>query len=73
MNLKMREVKVDKDGVVSMLDTKKLYILEVHFRDAYNGNFRLEPHYYICVTNEFGVTKFVENCTGYRDRLVLFE
>mgnify|MGYP006910583068 FL=1 len=69
----MREVKVDKDGVVSMLDTKKLYILEVHFRDAYNGNFRLEPHYYICVTNEFGVTKFVENCTGYRDRLVLFE
>ena len=67
MNLKMREVKVDKDGVVSMLDTKKLYILEVHFRDAYNGNFRLEPHYYICVTNEFGVTKFVENCTGYRD------
>ncbi len=63
----MREVKVDKDGVVSMLDTKKLYILEVHFRDAYNGNFRLEPHYYICVTNEFGVTKFVENCTGYRD------
>jgi len=67
MNLKMREVKVGKDGVMPILDTKKLYILEVHFRDAYNGNFRLEPHYYICVTNEFGVTKFVENCTGYRD------
>ena len=63
----MREVKVDKDGVVSMLDTKKLYILEAHFRDVYNGNFRLEPHYYICITGWDGFTRFVNNSIIHRD------
>ena len=63
----MREVKVGKDGVVPILDTKKLYILEVHFRDAYNGNFRLEPHYYVCITNKDGVTSFVENSIMNKD------
>jgi hypothetical protein len=57
----MREVKVGKDGVVPILDTKKLYILEVHFRDIYNRNFMSEPHYYVCITNKDGVTSFVEN------------
>ncbi len=63
----MREVKVGKDGVVPILDTKKLYILEVHFRDVYNGNFRLEPHYYVCITNKDGVTSFVENSIMNKD------
>ena len=57
----MREVKVGKDGVVPILDTKKLYILEVHFRDVYNGNLRLEPYYYVCITSKDGVTSFVKN------------
>ena len=63
----MREVKVGKDGVVPILDTKKLYILEVHFRDAYNGNFRSEPHYYVCITGKDGVTSFVENSIMNKD------
>lgn len=62
----MRQIKVGKDGVVPILDTSKLYVMEVYFQDRYNGNFLLEPKYYICSTNEFGITKFVENCTGYR-------
>ena len=63
----MREVKVGKDGVVPILDTKKLYILEAHFRDVYNGNFRLEPHYYICITGWDGFTRFVNNSIIHRD------
>ena len=53
----MREVKVGKDGVVPILDTKKLYILEV----------QSEPHYYVCITNKDGVTSFVENSIMNKD------
>ena len=64
----MREVKVGKDGVVPILSTKKLYILEVHFRDIFHGNFLSEPHYYVCITNKDGVTSFVKNSIIHRDR-----
>ena len=63
----MRQIKVGKDGVVPILDTKKLYILEVHFRDIYNRNFMSEPHYYVCITNKDGVTSFVENSIMNKD------
>ena len=63
----MREVKVGKDGVVPILSTKKLYILEVHFRDAFHENLRLEPYYYVCITNKDGVTSFVENSIMNKD------
>jgi len=63
----MREVKVGKDGVMPILNTKKLYILEVHFRDIYNRNFMSEPHYYVCITNKDGVTSFVENSIMNKD------
>ena len=57
----MRQIKVGKDGVVPILDTSKLYVMEVYFQDRYNGNFLLEPLYYACVQEKEGVTWFVRN------------
>ena len=63
----MREIKVGKDGVVPILDTSKLYVMEVYFQDRYNGNFLLEPKYYICITGWDGFTRFVNNSIIHRD------
>lgn len=63
----MREIKVGRDGVVPILDTKKLYIMEVYFRDVYNGNLRLEPNYYVCITDNDGIARFVKNSIINRD------
>lgn len=65
----MREIKVGRDGVVPILDTKKLYIMEVYFRDVYNGNLRLEPNYYVCITDNdgIGIARFVKNSIINRD------
>lgn len=59
----MREIKVGRDGVVPILDTKKLYIMEVYFRERNGEYFCLEPHYYVCVIDNDGITSFVKNST----------
>ncbi len=59
----MRQIKVGKDGVVPILDTSKLYVMEVYFQDRYNGSFLSlsEPKYYVCVQEKEGVAWFVRN------------
>lgn len=59
----MREIKVDNDGVVPILDTKKLYVMEVNFRDVLSGRLLPGLYYYICTKENNGTVRFVNNST----------
>lgn len=62
----MRQIRVGKDGIVPILDVRKLYVMEVYFSTVENL-FSSTPKYYVCVTDVDGTVSFKENSVRRHD------